>query len=461
MDIIPVVFVVTHNQLLYLLVFLLGGLCIILFLKNRKLKSTKKSSERNSLSKKENPSPSAINTPEADITSSGFNKKNENRFRNLFMNTSVGFYITSVSGRILEANPAMVKMLGYPDIETLLKKNVKDIFVDPDKRQQELKLLENNKTLDRSIIKLYQYNRRIIIVEDRSICLMEEEGKILYFEGSLVDITEQKRAELALKKSKEKIEEAHKDITDSITYAKTLQEGLLTPKEFIDSYFKEYFIFFRPKDQVSGDFYYINKVDDNIIFTVADCTGHGVPGSFITVIGITYLHEIVRRNEMESPGMALNIIRERVKRTFRNFEEINQNGMDMALCSINTKTNMLQYAGAFCPLWIIRNIELIEIEPTRNPIGAYPEELDFKNHSIQLQNNDLIYLFSDGFKDQFGGLKIKRFSKRKFKELIVSIHHLPLDEQKIELENAFKKWLNGFDQIDDVTVMGIKWQTGQ
>ncbi len=458
MEFILLIYVIAFNHVLYVLAFLLGGTSIILWQKYRKSKLTKNNLEQNNLTEKEDALQSEIGIPENGFTRQDIIDKGEKRFHDLFMNTQVGLYITTIDGRILEANPALVKMLDYPDKETLLKRNVNDIFVNSGERQEKLNQLDNNEILDNSIIKLYTYNRRIIIVEDKSVCRKDKEGKVLYYEGSLIDITERKRAELALKKSKEKIEEAHKDITDSITYAKTLQQGLLTPKELIDSYFNDYFIFSKPKDQVSGDFYYINKVNDNIIFTVADCTGHGVPGSFITVIGITYLHEIVRRNEMESPGKALNILRERVKRTFRNFESINQNGMDMALCSINTKTNTLEFAGAFCPLWIIRNIELLEFEPTRNPVGAYPEEVEFRTHHIELQNNDLIYLFSDGFKDQFGGAKIKRYSIRKFRELLVSIHHLPLTEQKTELERTFKKWLNGFEQIDDVTVMGIKWQ---
>ncbi len=261
-----------------------------------------------------------------------------------------------------------------------------------------------------------------------------------------------------IREKNKKIEEAHKDITDSITYAKKLQDALLTPKEFIDEYFTEYFLFFKPKDQVSGDFYYVNKIGDRIICAVADCTGHGVPGGFLTIIGITYLHEIVRRNEMDNPGMALNVIRERIKRTFRTFGSENQNGFDIVLCAINTKTNILEYAGAFNPLWIIRNSELVEYKATRNPVALYPVEIEFENHVIQLEDNDLIYLFSDGFYDQFGGQKQKKFSKKRFRELILENHTLAFEEQEQIIEQAFYQWKGDTEQVDDVTVMGIKWQ---
>jgi serine phosphatase RsbU (regulator of sigma subunit) len=221
------------------------------------------------------------------------------------------------------------------------------------------------------------------------------------------------------------IEKVHKNITDSITYAKSIQDALLTSKKIIKSYFDEYFLIFKPKEVVSGDFYYVNKIGDYIIFAVADCTGHGVPGGFITILGITYLHEIVRQAEIKDAGEVLNNLRQRIKATFRTFGTDNQNGLDIAFCAINIKTNILQYSGANNPIFIIRNNKLNEYSPTKNPIGFYPLEKDFVNSEIQLCENDLIYLFSDGLQDQFGGNDLRKFQKNRLKELFLSIHNEP------------------------------------
>ena len=257
---------------------------------------------------------------------------------------------------------------------------------------------------------------------------------------------------------KDKITKQHKDITDSINYAKSIQQALLTRPDLIESYMpKEHFIFFKPKEAVSGDFYYINKINENLVFAAADCTGHGVPGGFLTILGITYLHGIVRRTETDNPATALNILRARVKEVFRSSEKNNKNGLDIALCSINIKTHILQFAGAYNPLWIMRNNELLEYKATTNPIGFYPKEKEFTNHTIKLQNNDKIYIFSDGYVDQIGGEKRRKFMKRKFRELIKSMSSLPMKKQNEILKDTLGKWQGNFPQIDDIIVMGLTY----
>ena len=156
--------------------------------------------------------------------------------------------------------------------------------------------------------------------------------------------------------------------------------------------------------------------------------------------------------------MPLNILRERFKRTFRTFGSENPNGLDIAFCVIDTKTNIMQYAGAYNPLWIIRSDEFIEYKATRNPIGFYIKEKDFQNYKIQLQDDDLIYLFSDGYKDQIGGENKRKFTNNRFKNLLIKIHHLPLNEQKTELAQTLQEWKQNYNQIDDITVMGVKWK---
>ena len=197
-------------------------------------------------------------------------------------------------------------------------------------------------------------------------------------------------------------------------------------------------------------------MENHIIFVVADCTGHGVPGGFIIMLGITYLHGIIRRNETDNVGVVLEILRKRFKEIFKDFGSQNQNGLDIAICAIDTRTNLMQYAGAYNPLVIIRNKELIEYKATRNPIGFYPVEVNFKTHEIQLEKNDMIYLFSDGYQDQFGGENNTKFSFKIFKLLLLEIHELSMKEQKNSLIEVFDKWKGNNDQIDDVLVWGIK-----
>ncbi len=275
--------------------------------------------------------------------------------------------------------------------------------------------------------------------------------------GIVQDVTERILQEQKLERNKQIIEQAHKDITDSINYAKTIQDAMLTRKDLIDSYIKNYFIFYKPKGKLGGDFYYFKKIGKYLILAVADCTGHGVPGALITMLGITYLHEIVNKQAADNPGIALNMLRKRFKKTFKLFDSNNSNGLDIALCRINTETNILQYAGAYNPLILIRDNKLIEYKATKNPIGFYPKEKEFENNIIQLQKNDIIYLYSDGFHDQFGENDRKKFMSNKFKSLLFSNHKLPMKTQKNKLVTIFNEWKGANDQTDDVLVFGMKY----
>lgn len=260
------------------------------------------------------------------------------------------------------------------------------------------------------------------------------------------------------KLQKEKIEMVHKEVTDSLEYAKTIQTALLPGDALLLKMFQNYLVFFEPKNVVSGDFYYASKIFNYNVFAVADCTGHGVPGAFLSILAISHLNEILRRGETSTSGGVLTILRERIKGVFKFFGSENSNGLDIALCTINQENNILQYAGAFNPLYIIRNNQIIEYKATRNPIGFYHNEIEFENHEIEIFENDIFYIFTDGFLDQMGGEKDKKFSKTRFKKLLLSISELPLDEQKNIINSTFHNWKNGSEQIDDVTVFAVKWQ---
>ena len=250
-----------------------------------------------------------------------------------------------------------------------------------------------------------------------------------------------------------------KQITDSIHYAKSLQNGLLTEYKTIKKNLPDHFIFYMPKDIVSGDFYWVNKVNGFTIIAAADCTGHGVPGAFMSVLGISLLNEIVRRKEITKANQTLEVLRHELKESLhQSHKDYSHNyGMDIALCVINRFEKNIQFAGANAPLYLIRNNKLIEYKPTRNPIGLTPIEIPFQNNYIEYEEGDVFYLFSDGYMDQFGGDDGKKFRSRRFKHLLLEIHNKPLEIQKELIKLSLKKWMkNEHEQVDDIMVFGFR-----
>jgi len=262
-----------------------------------------------------------------------------------------------------------------------------------------------------------------------------------------------------VEQQQDRINEINKDFIDSVIYAKTIQDSLLPSIEVLDNYFKDYFILYEPKQTVSGDFYFAFKIDNYLVFAVADCTGHGISGGFLTMLGSSFLYDIVRRKDIFSPGEALNLMRTRIKEIFSKSGNSSSNGLDIALCAINTETNEMQYSGAFNPLIIIRNEKILKFDATRCPIGSYPVEKDFTTQTIKLENNDVIYLFSDGYADQIGINTGKKYSSKQFIETLFNLHGMPLKMQRQILEKTIRNWRGSIEQIDDITVLGIKWKT--
>lgn len=282
------------------------------------------------------------------------------------------------------------------------------------------------------------------------------------------------------RKQKLVIEIQNKEILDSITYAKRIQEAILPSSESFKETFPESFIYYKPKDIVAGDFYWLETpssassnegeasfpitkaMDELIFFAVADCTGHGVPGAMISVVCNNALNAAVREHKLTDPGEILDKTRVIVVEQFNKPQTTSisniRDGMDIALCFLNRKTNTIQFSGAFNPLWIIRNDsdELEELKSTRQSIGKIDKPLPFKTSETQLKKGDQIYLFSDGFADQFGGTKVKKLMNRRFKELLISIRIESMETQKSALESYFETWKGDLEQIDDVCVMGIR-----
>ncbi len=259
--------------------------------------------------------------------------------------------------------------------------------------------------------------------------------------------------------SKYELEKKNKETADSINYAKTIQDSILPLKSNIYRTFKDSFVLFLPKDIVSGDFYWFKKIGNNIYLAAADCTGHGVPGALMSMIGNTLLNDIVSREENIPPSKILELLNLEVISTLKQNNKLHssKDGMDIALCSIDKKNNILYYSGAYRPLYIIRKKELIIIKANSFSIGGFDRSIkEFTNHKVQLLKGDIIYLFSDGFADQFGGDHDKKYLIKKFKGLLLEIHTLDMQLQKEFLLNEFHNWKGNQGQIDDILIFAIK-----
>ncbi len=258
----------------------------------------------------------------------------------------------------------------------------------------------------------------------------------------------------------DELEEKNKEILDSIAYAKRIQTAILPPTKVVKSYLTDSFILYKPKDIVAGDFYWLEHQDDIVLFAAADCTGHGVPGAMVSVVCHNALNRSVREHGLTDPGKILNKTREIVVAEFEKSDEEVKDGMDIALCALQGHT--LHYAGAHNPLWIIKPerkshaAELVEIKANKQPIGKFDALLPYTTHTIELEPGDTIYIFSDGYVDQFGGEKGKKFKAKAFRELLLSIQHEPMERQHKLINATFENWKGDFEQVDDVCVMGVK-----
>jgi len=261
----------------------------------------------------------------------------------------------------------------------------------------------------------------------------------------------------------EAISKQKNEILDSITYAKKIQAAMLPPEQYFHEILNDAFILFKPRDIVSGDFYWIKHVNQYVILAAADCTGHGVPGAFMSMLGMSYLNEIVHTRGVTQANQVLNELRRQIRNTLRQHGEAEEtkDGIDMALCVIDEKNRTLQYSGANNPLYLIRNNngapELTEYKADKMPLGYYQGTFQtFTNQDIQLEYGDVIYMFSDGFVDQKGGKENKKFLSRKFKSLLLKIHQEPMRDQKKILEKTLDDWMGNHSQIDDILVIGVR-----
>lgn len=320
-----------------------------------------------------------------------------------------------------------------------------------EKKEQENKLLKNEAELQESIIQ-----RQKLMILGAIV------GAILILMVALLMFKmfrDKQKANQILEEKNELITKQKQEITDSIKYASRIQNAVLPSTALISSSIPEHFVLFMPRDIVSGDFYWMTKKNEKIVLVAADCTGHGVPGAFMSMLGVSFLYEIVNKENILQPSEILNRLRNHIKTTLcqtGKFDE-QKDGMDISLSVIDKEEMKLEWAGAYNPLYQIRNGELIEFKADKMPVAVHlNDHMSFTNHEVQIQPGDSFYMFSDGYADQFGGSDARKFMSKKFKELLVTIYDKPMEDQKNILQSAHFDWKGEHEQVDDILVVGFR-----
>jgi serine phosphatase RsbU (regulator of sigma subunit) len=428
----------------------------------------------------------------ADVISSQYLKLNKIDSAEFYANLSMG----------------IAQKLAYPDNIERAAHNLFEVYRKQKKYKDALEMYmlkiemrdsinneNNNKATIRQQTK-YEYEKQKTIddAENYKLIVVEQEAKekqrlITFFTAALLALVilllffvmnrlqHRKKQKIVIEEAHLKLEEKTKEILDSISYAKRIQLAILPPTKTVKEHLKNSFILYIPKDVVAGDFYWMETISsfrlsgldpespnkqiagqdckDVILFAVADCTGHGVPGAMVSVICNNALNRSVREHRLTDPGKILDKTREIVIQEFEKSDEKVQDGMDIALCSL--EGNQLYYAGAHNPLWIIREGTIIEIKADKQPIGKFENPKPFTTHAYSLIKGDTVYLFSDGYVDQFGGEKGKKFKSKAMRELLLSIQDKSMVEQKEILNNVFENWKGNLSQIDDICMLGFKF----
>lgn len=384
--------------------------------------------------------------------------------------------IDIVDGRIHQTNPSAAEMLGYTQ-EEILRKKLFDLHPK--------EMLERSSSIVADV-----WEKKGLIYKD--IPFVKKNGELLPVECSAKvapfagrpaiviyarDITERLKLENEIAIQSHIIEQKNKDITDSINYAKRIQEAILPGDEEMTEALQDYFVYYRPKDIVSGDLYWANTTTTTpkdgpgrkmSLVAAIDCTGHGVPGAFMSIVGHTILEQTLTEPSVNSPGAALDFLTKGVIRTLKQKAGDDfsiKDGMDIALCAVDFGKRQLQFAGANNPLYLIRNGELTQYAGDKQPIGAYiKDQKPFTTTTIALEKGDCIYIFTDGIPDQFGGPKGKKFKYKQLQQVLLETCMLPMQKQREAIHKKMEEWMNfssdgnrkGFEQTDDMLLIGFR-----
>ena len=286
-----------------------------------------------------------------------------------------------------------------------------------------------------------------------------EQDRTLLERSLEISSSELTRANKKMKEVNRIIEEKNKDLTDSINYARMIQEAIFPPQSMVKRILPNSFIFYRPKEIVSGDFYWLDEINDRIYLAAVDCTGHGVPGAFMSIVGQNLLNDAVREHKLTKPSEILDWINLGLNKTLRQSSDTNslRDGMDIAFCCIDKTDQTIAYAGAYNPMYLFRDGVLLETKADKFPIGiSFRDSIStFKNHEMKYQKGDVVYIFTDGFPDQFGGPMGKKYKYDRFQTLLKSIHEQSIHEQGQILEKEFWSWKGDLVQIDDILIIGF------
>ncbi len=362
--------------------------------------------------------------------------------------------ITDLKDRIIWVNESFTKITGFNAEEVHLKKP-RELFRNRERNP------ELDKQLSEQINRKKPFSFEIQNLDKAGnpfwlyvtvTPIVNEYDRIEKFVTVGNDITKRKNTEALIKRK-------NRQIDDSIRYAKRIQDAVLVSDQYLDRVMQDYFILFLPRDVISGDFYWAYQTpDEKLIVSAVDCTGHGVPGAFMSMIGHMLMNEIIIEKKEYRVDKILEKLRDGILNAFTGESgDVNRmDGMDVSLCVWDKKNNKLEYGGANTSLYFLRAGELEEIKGDRQPVGYYPHYKPFSTHSIDLEPSDVFYLFSDGFMDQFGGKEGKRLKHKAFKDHLLALNKLPMADQKVKLGALFQDWKGEFDQVDDVCLIGVR-----
>ncbi|MGB0887356.1 MAG: tetratricopeptide repeat protein [Vicingaceae bacterium] len=400
-----------------------------------------------------------------------YNAAQEQIKKGLIFGKSSGYWQIQIAAQLLNAKILIKQNKNKEAINNLDK--AKLIVIEKNNLEEEYTLYrvyseayENLKQYDKAYAELKKYNLlKEELLNDNSAQKLKKIEFEFQFKGIRNEAEETKKKNKLLTKAFNQIEAQRNEIafknlsiTDSIKYAKRIQNSILPTTDKIINVLPNSFVFYQPKDIVSGDFYWINKIGNEVIFSVIDCTGHGVPGAFVSLIAYNALNKIVVEQEITKPANILNAIDQIMIESFSNTENAVRDGMDMGVCSWNTKTNQLQFSGAYHSLFICNNSQLKEVKGNRESIGYsfFEKKAPFTNHQVNIEEESVVYLSSDGFPDQFGGEKGKKLKWNGFRGLLKEVNNKKFSKQKEELSQFLNNWKGDLEQLDDICVMGVK-----
>jgi len=419
-------------------------------------------------------------------------RKSEEKYRELFMRSKDAIYMSTIEGEFIDINPAGLALFGY-EKDDLSSIYVKDLYVNKADRDKLMFTLNEEGEVSDYEVRLIKKDGEILNCILNTIVVKNHLGEVTGYQGIIKDITSRKRAEEALIKSlrdldfanrelqdlnanleekvdertselskeKEVVEKQHSEIKESINYAKRIQASILPPIKKVKDSLNDSFIYYQPKDIVSGDFYWFEKTDQKSLFAVVDCTGHGVPGAFMSIIGYTQLNEIVSDQKITDPGMILKELDKRVRTALNqraDNERNSKDGMELGVVTIHQDQKRIEFAGAMRPLFYVRDGELQVIKGDKFSIGGFSRhKKSFTTHSVSIRKGDCFYIFSDGYPDQFGGPDGKKYMSKNVGEMLQKIAHLPMAEQGRIVKSTIVDWMQNEEQVDDILMSGMRF----